>query len=551
MSRQRNFTKNKPRPFSEIDLVLKGQHDPRWFLEDCCGVKLWEKQIEIAQNLVHHNVAVPAVFGVGKTYVASWITLWWLYTHPLSQVVTTAPTGRQVKDQLWAEIRSAYHASKLPLGGELLTTELRVHPKFPKWFATGFATNEEHIDKFTGYHAVAGTLLIFDQACGIHKQIWTAGEGLVTTHGSRWLALTNTTDEESEMANLCMPDRRSDHGHTCEDPECKGCGGWKIMKITAHDSPNVKAGANVVPGVIAHDYVEKKRKVWRIGDPMWEIYIEANFVVAGAMTVLHPTMVREVLEKNNVEPDWDNIVLGVDIGDEGTDPTVAFAFAGLRLLTADKFLGNDTMMSVRFIQKFYDQIVRLASLRAGREVKPIDIRVDKIGVGKGVVDRLSQLEYPTTGVNVGTAAYNDDDFLNRRIEMAWKIREHAEARILDLRPIFSTDEEILERLREDMSIRYVPLPSQKIKLEDKKDYRRRQGRSCDYWDAMMLAIGDEVGAPGVSAIDYQKEAKRKVELVESFDNLDPIQAQDQLEAYGKMFGMGILEEEDFVNHRLL
>lgn len=542
---------SKPKEeFTEIDLIIKGRDDPRWFLEDCCGAPLWQKQIEIAQALVHHNVAVPAVFGVGKTYIAGWVTLWWLYTHPLSQVVTTAPTGRQVKNQLWAEIRSAFHASKLPLGGEMLTTELRVDPEFPKWFATGFATNEEHIDKFTGYHGVGGTLLIFDQACGIHPQIWTGGEGLVTTAGSRWLAMTNTTDEASEMANLCMPDRRSDHGHQCTDDDCTGCGGWKIIKITAHDSPNVLAGKNVVPGVLAHDYVEKKRKVWRIGDPMWDIYIEAKFVVAGAMTVLHPTMIREILETNKVEPDWNNIVIGGDIGDEGTDPTVAAVFAGFQLLFIDRFLGNDTMMSVKFFEEVWDKTVRLASQAAGYAVKPIDMRLDKIGVGKGVVDRLSQKQYPVNGVNVGVAPMNDDEFINRRIEMAWAIRELAEAHNLSFKSMFSTEEGIIEMLREDMTIRYVPLPSQKIKLEDKKDFRKRMLRSPDFWDACMLAVGDNAGVPGISAIDHQGVTVRK-SLTEELNEMDPVRAAESLEIMAKLAGRGIIEDSDFVDEVFL
>ena len=307
-------TSNPPIKFSERDLIIKGMYDPLWWM-DQCGWKLWQKQVEICQALITHDrVAVPAAFGVGKTWVAARTALWWLNTHIPSIVVTTAPTGRQVRDLLWAEIRDGFHRSKVPLGGEVLTTDIRMDPKWPKWFATGFATNEEHMDKFTGYHS-DNMLLIFDQACGIHKQIWTAGEGLLTSANCKWLCLSNTTDEKSEFAGICLPDRKSDYGHICDDPACPGCNKWKIIKIRAYDSPNVIAGANIFPGVITHDYVEKKKEVWHPGDPLWEIYIEANFVESGAMTVLHPNMVKEILHKNVVEPDMNNIVLGVDVVD--------------------------------------------------------------------------------------------------------------------------------------------------------------------------------------------------------------------------------------------
>lgn len=527
-------------PVTERELVARGVTDPVWWLEEGCGWHLWVKQQEIARALITHNVAVPAAFGVGKTWVASRLALWWLYTHYPAIVVTTAPTGRQVRDLLWAEIRDGHVSSKLALGGECLTTELKLEPK---WFATGFATKEENIDKFTGYHS-PNLLLIYDQACGIHKQIWTAGEGLLTSANCRWLTLSNTTEEASEMANLCLPDRRSDYGHKCDDPECPGCGGWKIIKIKAHDSPNVIAKENIFPGILSYDYVEKKKKVWRVGDPLWDIYIEANFVEAGSMTVLHPTMVREILETNVVEPDFDNIVLAADIGDEGTDPTVVGCALGKRLGFIERVLGNDTMQVVKFIEDCWDKTVRLT----GR--KPLAIYVDKIGVGAGVVSRLAEKNYPVIGVNVGMKAIDEMEYINRRIEMAWSIRHLAEARAISWKPFYSTEEGLMDLLREDMSVRYKATPSQKIKLEDKIDFRRRMGRSSDFWDTMVMAFSDAGAVPVVSGIDYQGLATEKTQM-EILQSFDPTEAEAQLKIIQKMFMQGMIEESDFKNESIL
>lgn len=526
--------------FSERDLVIKGMYDPLWWMEQC-GWRLWQKQVEICTALITHDrVAVPAAFGVGKTWVAARTALWWLNTHIPSIVVTTAPTGRQVKDLLWAEIRDGYHRSKVPLGGEVLTTDIRMDPKWPKWFATGFATNEEHMDKFTGYHS-DDMLLIFDQACGIHKQIWTAGEGLLTSARCKWLALSNTTDEKSEFANICLPDRKSDYGGICEDPNCPGCARWKIIKIRAYDSPNVIAGSNVFPGVITHDYVSKKKEIWHPGDPLWEIYIEANFVESGAMTVLHPNMVREILNTNVVEPDLDNIVIGVDVGDEGADPTVCSVALGKRLGFIERVIGNDPMQVVTFVERVWDKTIRLTGHQ------PTTIYVDKIGVGSGVVARLMEKGYPVIGINVGMKAINDTEFLNRRIEMSWQIREMAEARALSWKPIYSTEDVLLENLREEMGVRYVALPSQKIKLEDKLQFRRRLRRSSDIWDSMVLAFADCMFAPSISVIDgaYGTQA-RELPLAEQMNNAyNPNEASAQLKLYSKLFGMGMMEESDF------
>ena len=523
----------KRREYTERELVYRGVTDPVWWLEEGCGWPLWEKQREIARALVTHDrVAVPAAFGVGKTWVASRLALWWLYTHYPAIVVTTAPTGRQVRDLLWAEIRQGHVSSKLALGGECLTTDLRLEPK---WFATGFATKEDNIEKFTGYHS-PNMLLIFDQACGIHKQIWTAGEGLLTSANCRWLALTNTTDENSEMANICIPDRRSDYGE------------WEVIKIKAHDSPNVLAGENLFPGILAYDYVEKKRKVWRMGEPLWDIYIEANFVESGSMTVLHPGMVKEILGEVPtapvIEPDYKNIVLSCDIGDEGVDPSVCAMAMGNRLGFIKRVLGNDTMRVVTFIEECWEDTIRLTGC------KPISIYVDKIGVGAGVVSRLGEKGYPVIGVNVGMKAMDDTQYINRRIEMAWSLRHLAEARSLSWVPMYFTEPEIMEMLREDMSIRYEPLPSQRIKLEDKAKFRRRMKRSSDYWDVMMLGFADASLIPVITAFDPIEESRRKT-LIETLNDIDPRESEASLKIVQKLFGMGYIRDSDFGEEHLL
>jgi len=534
---------------SEIDLIKKAQAEPLWWMSECCGWYLWEKQQEIVQALITHDrVAVPAAFGVGKTFLAGRIVPYWLNTRPKSIIVTTAPTARQVKDLLWAEIKDAYQTTKMPLGGEVLTTDIRTG--HAKWYATGFATNEEHTDKFTGYHS-PHMLVVFDQACGIHKMIWAGAEGLLTSSGGKWLVLSNTTDEKSEMANICLPGRRSDFGFRCEDPECPGCKGWKIIKITAHDSPNVKAGRTVVPGILAWDYVESKKKVWRPGDPLWEVYIEANFVESGAMTVLHPTMMKEMLgtapTSPNIEPDFNNIILGVDVGEEGSDPSVCAVALGKRLGFMDRVLGNNPMQVVEFVIRMWEKTIRLTGHT------PVAIYIDAIGVGSGPAARLSELGYPVIGVRVSNVANRNEEFLNKRIEMSWQIREMAEARAISWKPYYHTEEILMEMLSEDMGIRYRPTPSQKIALEDKRIFRSRMRRSPDCWDAMVLAFADTMYAPGISVIEGAYGDSRKLTdfATDWNSSVSPESVKASLQLLAKLAGQGHVQEDDFREEVLL
>src|SRR2546429_164991 len=76
---------------------------------DLLGVHLWSKQQETWQAVHDHRlVRVRSAQAVGKTYAAAVIIVWWLLTHVPSKVIAIAGTERQVRDQLFSEIRALY-----------------------------------------------------------------------------------------------------------------------------------------------------------------------------------------------------------------------------------------------------------------------------------------------------------------------------------------------------------------------------------------------------------------------------------------------------------
>jgi hypothetical protein len=70
-------------------------------------VKFWSKQLEIITAVDQHSrVAVRACHDSSKSFTAAVIAARWLDTHPAgsARVITTAPTGTQVRAILWVEI---------------------------------------------------------------------------------------------------------------------------------------------------------------------------------------------------------------------------------------------------------------------------------------------------------------------------------------------------------------------------------------------------------------------------------------------------------------
>lgn len=221
------------------------------------NVKLWSKQEEIATSILKYDaVTVRSGHGVGKSFIAAAITLWWLFTHPGSRVISTAPSFDQVRNILWVEIAKLHlELSKRawPVG-HLTTTRLELAPG---WFAMGRSTDEPN--KLIGAHE-RNLLVIFDEACGISRILFDAAEGLLTAKGNKRLLIGNPT----------VP------GTYFHDTHTGNITGYHTIRINVLDSPNIRQtlkkgkihyednldenGELPFPDLTAMKWVEKMRK---------------------------------------------------------------------------------------------------------------------------------------------------------------------------------------------------------------------------------------------------------------------------------------------------
>jgi hypothetical protein len=119
-------TKNKQElSTSQKSFVRNVVRDPVLFANHILGVDLWEREAEILQSIrTHRRTAVKACHGVGKTFTLGVAALWWLARYSEGIVLTTSPTQRQVRTQLWSEIHRAVERARVPYP-KLKTTELK------------------------------------------------------------------------------------------------------------------------------------------------------------------------------------------------------------------------------------------------------------------------------------------------------------------------------------------------------------------------------------------------------------------------------------------
>jgi hypothetical protein len=138
-----------------------------------------------------------------------------------------------------------------------------------------------------------------------------------------------------------------------------------------------------------------------------------------------------------------------------------------------------------------------------RETKAEVVKIDKIGIGWGVVNRGQELRKPFIGINVGEGATEDDTasderFLNLKAELWWNVRDLFERGLVD---IDAEDEDLAAEL---CSIRYERMSNGKIKIADKrKDASGRPIPSPNKAEALMLAAAPKRLTRGVIELPIQ------------------------------------------------
>lgn len=445
---------------------------PERFAEEVLGSIWWSKQRQVARALLtSRRVAVKSANGVGKTYLAADLVLWFLYTFRPSLVLTTAPTRRQVQNLLWEEIRRRWSGARMALPGKLTTMRLRVGDG---WQAIGLATNDGV--RFQGFHA-EHLLVVFDEASGIPDTIWEAVEGVAVGRNNRILAIGN-------------PLRTSGRFHAL----FRSGGGWKRLTISALEHPNVRCRGGGIPGAVTAQAVQERVEEWcerlpgscsgercassafrwrghwyKPNNP-FRMRVLGEFPESDEEALIAVSWVEEAMSRSL--PAVGERRMAVDVARFGSDCTVIGCRVGPVVTRMEVIHGADTMeVSGRIIAMAYEEA-------------PETISVDVIGVGGGVVDKL--VEEGIAGivpVNVGSGAQDRDRFANLRAELYWNLRERLRKGEIAL----PQDEELVGQLA---GIRYTTTSTGKTGLESKQAMRKRGMGSPDKADMLALLFAD-------------------------------------------------------------
>jgi len=474
----------------ELELQKRNwQDNPSLWVKERLNEYLWSLQTVVLQSVRdHRRTLVQSCHAMGKSWLSGRAAAWWIDVWPVGTafVVTSAPSGPQVKAILWREIGRAFMKGKLD--GRVNQTE---------WYRSvggkeeivAFGRKPDDLDPaaFQGIHS-RRVLVILDEANGIRGPLHEAAGSLIANDESKILMIGNPDDPNGEYFEASKPGS-----------------GWNVVKISAFDTPNFtgeELPLDVRQQLIGKTYVEEKRRKWAPlwrwneegtacippegvdpetdpnSNPMWKSKILGVFpekTEAGGLIPISWVKAAQLrdLSKTTIEKNAIN-ELGADIGGGGDDSATCQRKGDVyRILRS--YTEPDTMIQCGII------IDDLNNTGASC------VKVDKIGIGWGVVNRGQELKRPFIGINVGEGATEDDTasderFANLKAELWWNVRNIFERGLID---IDAEDEDLAAEL---CSIRYIRLSSGKIKIEDKRrDSKGKVIASPNRAEALMLA----------------------------------------------------------------
>ena len=441
--------------------------DPVGWARTALGAHLWSRQrraLELLRDT--ESVVIPSCNSAGKTYLSAVAVLWYLNAVIPGLVVITSSSWKNVERQIWPLIhrfRLQMPFRELASAGSALKTEWTLAPG---WAVYSISPDKPEVAG--GYHAPNGVMFLIDEASAIEERMMEAIQGCMAS-GRR-----------SRLLMIGNPLRCAGPFWKAWQQAQKGEAGIAGFSVSAFDVPNVSGAEPAIAGLATREWIERMRRQYGEESAAYQARVLGCFPKEDEAQLIPMWWVERAVQREPSTTDSvDRKRAGVDVARSAEgDRTVFQVIEGVRVWPPESWREPDLMVNARRV---------LAKLRE-HGIEATQTRVDDIGVGGGLTDRLWELGAPVVRVNVGLPASDPTRFRNQRAEAAWGLRMWIKD--YAVLPSAADGNEDVERLHGDLAaVRLTaPAPNGAIRLEPKEETKARLGRSPDNFDALMLAL---------------------------------------------------------------
>jgi len=457
------------------DRIRAWREDPRKFVRDVFGVTpdAWQDDV-LEQFPRQPRIAMKACAGPGKTALLAWLSWNFLLTRPHPEILATAISGENLRDNLWKEMEKWRMRS--PLLTELFEWQAerifsREHPV--TWYMAArrwskSATPEQQGNTLRGLHSEY-VMVVVDESGGIPQSVMATSENIGTS-AKEWhiLQAGNPTHLEGPLYAACTTGRDL----------------WHVVEITG-DPDDPKRSPRV-----SLQWARDQIKQYGADNPWVLVNVFGKFPPHSMNSLIGPDEVNAALGKHVSRDKYEFAarLLGVDVGRFGDDPSIIYprqgivAFTPVVLRNADSTHGAGVVMT-RWNDFYGDD----------RKIAADATFVDGTGgFGAGWIDAMTSLGRDPKDVQFAGKP-NNPKYFNKRAEIWFEGTQWVkEGGALPNNP------EIVA----EMTVPTYTFKGDKLIVEDKDQIKLRLGRSPNYADALFTTFAQPVHVDRMASANW-------------------------------------------------
>ena len=288
-------------------------------------------------------------------------------------------------------------------------------------------------------------LIIIDEGSGVSQEIMEVLEG---TDYTRLVIFGNMTKNTGMFY----------------DSVYRSKGQFNVIRLSSYDSP-----------FMSYEQIEYMENRYGKDSNVVKVRLRGEAPDQENDTIIS----RELLEKYiDYAPLDDKILnskeiqIGVDVARFGDDSTIMYVKQGNYIIEEIKLDKKDTMQTANRVARIVNEYSQ----------NDIVAKIDGVGVGGGVIDRLSELQFPNLNIieiQNNARAFNENEYCNAITEMFYEFNEFLKCGFVSM----PDDSELIE----DLAGRKYEFDSKgRLRIESKDEFKKRFGRSPDKGDAFLM-----------------------------------------------------------------
>lgn len=500
--------------------------NPVEFCRDEFGDTFTEDVVRVMESVRDNPVTIArSANGVGKSYAAARVAIWWYLAFPDSKVlITAAPPLENLTNILWGSIMTVLKSKGAFLKGHRVRNLKVSRYDNEESYLTGVAiplqgTSENREAKFSGKHA-PHLLFIVDEGDAVPDEVYKGIESCMSGGVARLLIMFNPRDKTGPVYMK------------------EANGQANVVELSALSHPNVLTGNDVFPGAVTRDVTVRRYNTWTrlledgeledgscIDTPDFLVGEIANGLdgkpypplLGGKRKVIEPSFWYMVLgkypsqgERQLIDEAWIDAartrwdlyvakygevppfgvqpVLGMDIAEFGNDSNVIFprwgGFVGRPITWGGMDIIETAEKGVATYWQYGASQIYVDSNGIGAGVPPAMVRIDRKRPERRVGGRAIRVVGLKSSEKPSPLFKSEfGEFERLRDQLWWSLREWLKN---DSSAMLPPDQMLLEELR---IATYQPnRVSSKIKVMDKDAFRARLKRSCDKADSLCLTF---------------------------------------------------------------